>query len=176
MSALREQGHTGIRIDARANEGIVWIPDVLLANGVLEVDVRGKDVFQQSFVGIAFCGQNDKTYEAIYFRPFNFQSTDSIRRAHAVQYIAHPTYTWKKLRNEFPNQFEAALSPPLNPNDWFHVRVEIQSPIVRVFVEQSTTPILVVNRLAQTTNGRVGLWVGDSSGGDFANLRVFSTR
>lgn len=176
MSTLKEQGHTGIRIDERADEGVVWIPDIYLANGALEVDVRGKDVLQQSFVGIAFYGQDDKTYEAIYFRPFNFQSTDSIRRVHAVQYIAHPTYTWQKLRSEFPNKYEAALSSPPNPNGWFHVRVEIQSPIVRVFVEYSITPILVVNRLVQTTTGRVGLWVGNGSGGDFANLRVVPTR
>lgn len=175
-SALREQGHRGIRIDERADEGLVWIPDVQLANGVLEVDIRGKDVLQQSFVGIAFYGQDDKTYEAIYFRPFNFRSTDPIRRVHAVQYIAHPTYTWQKLRSEFPNTYEAALSAPPNPNDWFHVRIEIQSPTVRVFVENSTTPVLVVDRLAQTRNGQVGLWVGNGSGGDFANLRVFATQ
>lgn len=176
ISMLNEQGHTGIRLDERASEGLVWIPDVQLNNGVLEVDIRGKDVLQQSFVGLAFYGQDNTTYEAIYFRPFNFHSTDPIRRVHAVQYIAHPAYTWQKLRNEFPNKYEAALSAPPNPNGWFHVRIEIQSPTIRVFVEKNTTPALVVDRLVQTGTGRVGLWVGDGSGGDFANLRVVPTR
>lgn len=175
-TALREGGQKGIRIDQRAGDGVVWIPNLRLANGTLEFDVRGKDVLQQSFVGIAFYGQDDKTYEAIYFRPFNFRSTDPLRRVHAVQYIAHPTYTWQKLRTDFPDKYEAALTSSPDPNNWFHVRVEIKSPRVQVFVDQTPTPALVVERLVRMVNGRVGLWVGNGSGGDFANLTVLPAK
>ncbi|CCH52446.1 hypothetical protein BN8_01449 [Fibrisoma limi BUZ 3] len=171
-TVLTEGRRNGIRIDEKPGEGLVWIPDVQLTNGTLEFDVRGKDVLQRSFVGIAFHGQDDKTYEAIYFRPFNFRSTDPVRRVHAVQYVAHPTYTWQKLRADFPDKFEAALTSPPDPNDWFHARVEIKASSVRVFVNQNTTPALEVERLVQTQNGRVGLWVGNGSGGDFANLTI----
>ncbi|WP_020596378.1 hypothetical protein [Spirosoma panaciterrae] len=171
-TALIEGTYKGIRLDEKTDEGVAWIPDLRLDKGTLEFDVRGKNVLQQSFVGIAFHGQDNKTYEAIYFRPFNFFSTDSLRRVHAVQYIAHPMFTWQKLRTNFPGKYESALSSPPDPNGWFHVRVEIQSHAVRVFVNQNTTPALVVERLVQTANGRVGLWVGNGSGGDFANLTV----
>ncbi|GAB3557483.1 hypothetical protein [Spirosoma fluminis] len=174
-TALTEGSRKGIRINERSGEGVVWIPDAQLANGTLEFDVRGKDVLQQSFVGIAFHGQDDKTYEAIYFRPFNFRSTDPIRRVHAVQYIAHPTYTWQKLRTDFPDKYEAALTSPPDPNGWFHVRVEIKSPNMRVYVNQNTTPALVIERLVQTGSGQLGLWVGNGSGGDFANLTITPT-
>ncbi|ADB39646.1 hypothetical protein [Spirosoma linguale] len=173
---LVEGKRKGIRIDERAGEGLVWIPGMRLADGILEFDVRGRDSLKQFFVGIAFHGQDDKTYEAIYFRPFNFHSADPLRRVHAVQYIAHPTYTWEKLRAEFPGRYEAALTPPPDANHWFHVRVEIQSLSVRVFVNHNATPALVVNRLVQTANGQVGLWVGNESGGDFAHLTVLPAR
>ncbi|GAB3494741.1 hypothetical protein GCM10027341_11250 [Spirosoma knui] len=172
---LTEGQRKGIRIDERPGEGLVWLPDVRMANGTLEFDVRGKDVLQRSFVGIAFLGQDDKTYEAIYFRPFNFRSTDPVRRVHAVQYIAHPVYTWEKLRTDFPDKYEAALTFPPDPNGWFHVRIEIKSPSVQVFVNQNSTPALVVERLAQVVSGKIGLWVGNGSGGDFANLVITPT-
>ncbi len=38
--------------------------------------MRGKNVFQKSFIGIAFHGQDDKTYDAVYCRPFNFIAKD----------------------------------------------------------------------------------------------------
>jgi len=44
-------------------------------------------------VGIAFHGSDNKTLDAIYFRPFNFQSTDPVRKIHAVQYVSHPDNT-----------------------------------------------------------------------------------
>src|ERR1700730_7875233 len=82
--------------------GIAWIIGKTFTQGIIEVDIKGKDEFQRSFVGIAFHGLNDTSYEAIYFRPFNFKAIDPVRKAHAVQYIANPNYDWPKLRADFP--------------------------------------------------------------------------
>ncbi len=169
---LTEGNYKGIRLDQKPGDGLVWLPDVPFTRGVIEFDVRGKDVLQQSFVGVAFHGEDDKTYEAIYFRPFNFRSDDPVRKVHAVQYIAQPTYTWQKLRNDFPDKYEAAVSPVPDPNSWFHVRVEVASPNVRVFVNDSSSPTLVVEQLVQRRGNRLGLWVGYNSAGDFANLTI----
>ena len=65
--------------------GIAWISGQEFGYGVIEFDVKGKDALQRSFVGFAFHGLNDTTYEAIYFRPFNFQATDPARKAQGVQ-------------------------------------------------------------------------------------------
>lgn len=175
-SPLTEGNYKGLRLDQKPGDGLVWLPDVQFTNGTIEFDVRGKDVLQQSFVGVAFRGEDDKTYEAIYFRPFNFRSEDPVRKIHAVQYIAHPTYTWQKLRNDFPDKYEAAVNPAPDPNGWFHVRVEVASPKVRVFVNNSSSPALVVDQLVQRTGNRLGLWVGNNSAGDFANLTVKPTQ
>src|ERR1700759_925526 len=62
--------------------GIVWLKGVTFSTGSIDVDIRGKDVFQQSFLGIAFHGIDTVTYDGIYFRPFNFQSVDTLRKKH----------------------------------------------------------------------------------------------
>ncbi len=170
-SAVAEGSRSILRLDERAGDGLAWWPDAVLANGVIELDVRGKDVMQQSFIGVAFHGQDAETYDAIYFRPFNFKA-DPPRRARAVQYISHPAHTWSKLREERPGQFEREVSPAPDPNEWFHVRVVVRHPTVQVFVNDATTPALEVEQLSARKTGWVGVWVGNGSGGSFANVRV----
>lgn len=41
-----------------------------------------------------------------------------------------------------------------------------------VYVGDATEPSLVVSKLSERTKGLVGFWVGNNSGGDFANLRI----
>ena len=89
-----------IKVSQKEGEGIVWLPIDGFESGTIEIAMRGKDVFQQSFIGVAFHGLNDSTYDAVYCRSFNFFAKDSVRRIHAIQYISHPVYTWKKLRAE----------------------------------------------------------------------------
>ncbi|RYD68993.1 MAG: hypothetical protein EOP55_24715, partial [Sphingobacteriales bacterium] len=110
-------------IDEKTGEGIVWIKSLNFTQGIIELDLKGQDVLQKSFVGVAFHGLNDSTYDAIYFRPFNFRATDSVRRIHAVQYISHPAYTWKRLRDEQNAKYEKAVNPVPDPNEWFHARI-----------------------------------------------------
>jgi len=172
MTPLDEGARHGLRLDAHDGDGVAWWPDVQFSNGTIELDIRGKDVLQQSFVGVAFHGLNETTFDAVYFRPFNFKSDDPVRRSHAVQYVSHPTYTWNKLRTERPNQFEQPVAPPPDPNQWFHARVVIAFPSVRVFVNDAAAPALDIKQLSDRKTGWVGVWVGNGSDGAFANLTV----
>ena len=162
----------GVRFDERPGAGIAWIDDYEFANGVIEFEVRGKNVPQQSFVGVAFHGSDVVTYDAVYFRPFNFKSEDPERRGHAVQYISQPTFTWQKLRSEHPGAYEQPVQPPPDPDAWFHVRIVVNSPKVSAFVNNAKQPSLLVEQLSARKKGRIGIWVGEGSGGDFANLRI----
>ena len=171
-SSLNEGARKGLRLSEGPGEGPAYLEGVEFADGTIELDVRGKDVQQQSFVGVAFHGVDGATYEAIYFRPFNFRAEDPARRRRAVQYISHPTYTWQKLRAEHPGRYEQPVSPVPDPNGWFHVRVVVASPKVSVFVNDAKEPSLVINQLSDRKKGLVGLWVGNGSGGDFANLTI----
>ena len=172
VSSFNEGGKKGIRFSENVDEGVAYIPGVEFANGTLEFDVKGKDVQQQSFVGVAFHGVDGTTYDAIYFRPFNFKAEDTVRRSHGVQYISQPTYTWQKLRSEQPGKYEQAVNPVPDPNGWFHARVLVESPKVSVFVGDAKEPSLVVTQLSNRKKGLIGLWVGYNSGGDFANLKI----
>jgi len=99
-------------------DGVAYVEGLEFTKGTIECDVRGKDIQQQSFVGVAFHGVDGTSYDAIYFRPFNFRTKDPARRAHAVQYISHPTYTWQKLRAEQPGRYEQPVNPVPDPNEW----------------------------------------------------------
>ena len=172
VSALSDGTRKGVRLNEQPGEGVAYLKGIEFSNGTIEFDVRGKDVQGQSFVGVAFHGLDSTTYDAIYLRPFNFRTEDPARHSHAVQYISHPTYTWQKLRTERPGVFEQPVSPAPDPNAWFHVRVVVASPKVSVFVGDAKQPSLVVTQLSDRTKGLVGLWVGNGSGGDFADLKI----
>ena len=134
--------------------------------------MRGKNVFQKSFIGIAFHGQDDKTYDAVYCRPFNFIAKDSIRRVHAIQYISHPIDTWKKLREEKNSLYEKEIVNPPNPDGWFTMTIVVDNKSVKAYINDAKKPALEVDKLNNNQNGKIGLFVGDDSGGDFGNVIV----
>src|SRR5262249_4433266 len=141
-------------------------------NGTIELDIKGRNVVQKSFIGVAFHAKDANQCDLVYFRPFNFTNADPERRAHAVQYMSAPNFSWKKLRTEHPGVYEKPVQPAPDPDGWFHARIVVDSPKVSVFVNDAKEPSLVVDKLSKLTSGRVGLWVGQDSDGDFANLKI----
>lgn len=162
----------GVRVTEREGPGVVWIEGSDFADGTIEVEVRGRDVPQRSFVGIAFHGRDDNTYEAVYLRPFNFRAEDPARRQNAVQYIAVPEYDWPRLRKEFPGEFENPVDPSIVPTDWVPLRIVAKGQTVQVFVGATRSPALEIRKLGPHDRGMVGLWTGNNSDGAFANLRM----
>lgn len=171
-SVVRDAGRSGVHLSEMPGDGVAYLPGVEFADGTIELDLKGKDVMQQSFVGVAFHGVDGTTYDAIYFRPFNFKSEDPARRIRAVQYVAHPTHPWSKLREDSPGKYEKGVTPVPDPNGWFRARVVVASPKVSVFVGDAAEPTLVVEQLSNRKKGLVGPWVGNNSAGDFANLKI----
>ncbi len=161
-----------IHLNGAEGVGIAWISGKEFTQGIIEFDVKGKNELQQSFVGIAFHGLNDTTYEAVYFRPFNFRSTDPVRKGHAVQYIASPQYDWPKLRAAYPNKYEQPLSPAPDPDEWFHVRLVVESKKISVYVNNSKQAALAVGPLVKSDGKMIGYWVGNNSSGDWKNLKM----
>lgn len=171
MEHLSDGPRRGLSLDERAEDGLVWIEGTF-SEGSIELDIRGKNKPGQSFVGIAFHGADNSAFDAVYFRPFNFQAQDPIRRSHSVQYISMPRYDWSALREGFPGKYENELTESVEANSWFHARIEVHGKTVTVFINKSTTPCLSVETLDSRASGRVGLWVGNGSGGDFSNLVI----
>src|SRR2546422_4238913 len=90
--------------------GLVWLKDYDFGDGTIEVDLLGRtQPVQGSFVGVAFHVADAQTYEAVYFRPFNFRAADSTRHSHAVQYISHPAFPWQKRSEEHTSELQSRL-------------------------------------------------------------------
>ena len=95
--------------------GLALPVGVEFATGVIELDLKGKNVPAESFLGVVFNVVDEKRFEGVYFRPFNFKAADELRRGHSVQYIAWPENTWEKLRKAKPGQFEKPVDPVPDP-------------------------------------------------------------
>jgi hypothetical protein len=164
-----------IFLTAASDDGLAWIKEAGLSEGTIEIEIKGKNVQGQSFVGIAFHGQDNRVFDAVYMRPFNFQSAEQERQSHSIQYISIPDYDWKKLRDAHPGKYEFAITPPPDPNSWVKLKLVITSKNVTAFVNGSDKPSLNVELLNNRLKGKVGLWVGNGSDGWFRNLKIIST-
>jgi hypothetical protein len=173
-TVVQENGRSVIRLDAKPGEGMAIVAGAPFLEGTIELDVRGEDVQQQSFVGVAFGVQDDSTYEAVYFRPFNFRTPDTARAKRAVQYVSQPTYPWQKLRQESPGKYEQTVRPAPDPTSWVRMRLVVTRTQLSVYANGGDDPDLVVTRLGDVKPGPVALWVGNNSRGDFANPVVIS--
>ena len=172
LSITNHDNKTIIHLNSKENDGIAWIKDLRFEKGIIEFDVKGKDVLQQSFVGIAFHGMNDSTYDAVYFRPFNFESPDTTRKNHSVQYISMPQYDWYMLRQNFTGVYENTLTAAISADAWFHAKIIVDTDYIKVFVNNDATPSLTVHPLNNYSTGRIGFWVGNNADGDFSNLSI----
>jgi hypothetical protein len=169
---IKEDGQTSIYFEAKNQQGgVAWLDNFEFTNGTIEVDIKGSNTKGRSFVGIAFRGANDSTYDVVYFRPFNFDSVSNLV-GHSVQYISHPDYPWYKLREEHPGQYESSVNPAPDPEKFFHAKIVVEKPKIRVYVNNGSEPSLVVKELTDRTGGKIGLWMDFLSEGTFANLKI----
>jgi len=159
-----------VEMDAKEDDGLGILEDIEFNKGIIEVELLGENNPGKSFIGIAFNIQNDKTYEVIYFRPFNFIAKEQIRKDHMVQYIFHPEFTWRKLRDERTGEFEGEIANPPDPDDWYKVIININEEKVEVYVNDISEPVLIVDRLTSTKSNKIGMWTGFGSSGRFRNL------
>lgn len=175
MTLVNEEHYAGIRLSKDFGEGVAWLKDVEFSNGTIEFDVRGENVKQHSFVGIAFHGKDTATYDAIYLRPFQFQEQDEVLRNRRIQYVSLPEFTWRVLRAKSPGKYEHSVDPAPDPNSWVRVRVVIQGSTISTYINGNKEPSLVVEKVTNVTSGFLGFYVADTSGGDFANLTITKT-
>ena len=78
-----------VHLDRKEGDGLLRLQNFDFQNGTIELDIKGKNELGSSFVGSAFRGLNDSTYDAVYFRPLILNPE---RRNHSVQYISQPVY------------------------------------------------------------------------------------
>lgn len=153
-----------------ANDGIAWIKDLEFSEGTIEVEVKGANRPGQSFVGLAFHGADNATFDAVYLRPFNFQNPD--RKNNALQYVSMPDHNWSFLRSSHPGVYESSVDPAPAPEDWVTLKLFVKDDRLSVCINGADTPELEVVLLNDRLGGSLGLWVGNGSDGEFRNLAV----
>ena len=150
-------------------------------DGVIEIELAGEPAANagegaRGFVGVAFrvnldAARDAAKYECFYLRPTNGRADDQVRRNHSAQYISYPDFPWNRLRKEFPEKYESYVD--LVPGEWTKIKIEVRGDKARLYVHDSTQPVLVVNDLKQgQSRGQIALWVGAGTVAHFANLRV----
>jgi hypothetical protein len=174
--ALQVDGKPAVRLTAAGDSangiaGLAIPVGMAFDTGTIEVDLKGRNIRQRSFLGVAFNIVDETTFEAVYFRPFNFRADPPVD-GRSVQYIAWPAHTWERLRKDQPGQFEKPVRPVPDPDGWFHARIRVTRSEVTVFVDTLGVPSLVVPRLSTGGVKRpVALFV-DSAEGVYAHLLV----
>ena len=161
---------SSIYLNSKLKDGLLYFKNQQFKNCIVDVDIKGTNQKGRSFVGIAFQIENDSLYDVVYFRPFNFR--DTVKSKYSVQYVSKPQFEWYTLRTNSPNTYENRINQIVDPDDWFHVTIEINYPEVRVFVNNSKKPSLAVKALSQQGDGYIGFWVGNNSDGYFRNLNI----
>lgn len=167
IKSMKDGDKTGI-----TTNGNLWLTGVDFHYGTIELDIRGRNEFLHSFPGIAFhASDTTRNYDVVYFRPFNFQHKDAMRRTWSVQYMSLPEYPFDRLRKENTGQFESEILPNPKPEDWIHARIVIRKDSIKVYLNGKDKPSLAARTLQERSAGMFGLWV-DATTADFANLSI----
>jgi hypothetical protein len=94
-------------------------------------------------------------------------------KSRAIQYISLPDYTWQALRESSPGKYEHSIVPAApDPNSWVKMRIVIKDSTVTAYINGSSEPTLVIQKVTKVKTGAVGFYVADTSGGDFANIKI----
>jgi len=153
---LPDSMHSAIGLASSA--WLAMLEGINFKTGTIEADLKGRDFFQQSFLGIAFHIKDSSSYEVVYFRPFNFNTTDSIRHHHAVQYMQLPDFPWPRLRKEKPEQYESNIVDPPSAEGWFHIKLVVDREWITVYVNYACTASLRIKSLWDNREGGIALW------------------
>jgi pimeloyl-ACP methyl ester carboxylesterase len=157
-------------LNGKPGDGMMILKGSNFSDGTITLKIKGENKPGASFVGLAFHIRDEKRYEAVYFRPFNFKNNE--RQSHSVQYVSIPDNGWETLRTRFPGKYENKINPAPEPDAWIDAKIIVKGKSIKVFANGSTTPCLEVESLSGLSSGAIGLWVGNNSKGSFKDLRI----
>jgi hypothetical protein len=180
------RGHRAVRVVNIEGEGSQTGEQVLAIvtasafnNGTIEADVagvprQGAKPDTRGFVGIAFRVQgHGSRFEAFYLRMTNGRSDNQLQRNHSTQYVSHPDYSWRRLRNEDPGIYESYVD--LDAGAWSKIKIVVSGNKAQLYVNGAAQPCLIVNELKLgDTDGQVALWIGSDTEAYFSNLTIRS--
>ena len=144
------------------NRGVALATGVALRAGTLEYDMvvpRGGN-----FMGLVFHASSPENSEVVFFRPGQSGTMESVQYAPALNGVAA---AWQVYHGK-----DANAAVDLAFDRWLHVRLDITEATATLYLNDDTTPVLAVPRLAGVSGTSVGVWTGFfGRGAWFSNIR-----
>lgn len=152
--------------------------DSYFKNGVIKVTVLSRLLenapdFARGFIGVAFrIDESNSKFEGLYIRPTNGRADDQLRRNRSTQYFSYPDFKFDRLRNVSAGIYESYADMGLD--EWINLKIEVQGDKAKLYLNESSQPVLVVNDLKHGADhsGGIGLWVDVGTEGFFTDLRI----
>ena len=180
----RYRGRRAVRVvniegkGARTGEQVIAIVKRSdFKDGTIEADLagmprQGAQPDTRGFVGIAFHVQeHGSRFEAFYLRMTNGRADNQLQRNHSTQYVSHPDFPWRRLRDDNPGIYESYVD--LDAGAWTRIKIVVSGGKAQLYVNGADRPCLIVNDLKLgDSNGQVALWTGSDTEAYFSNLRI----
>jgi hypothetical protein len=144
------------------NRGVALLRGAALENGVLELDAAASDT--TNFMGIAFRAANPRFSNVIFLRPAATGTEESVQYGPAFNSLG---VAWQVYHGDGAN---AVVE--LSRNRWIHLKLELDGPVARIYVDTATTPTLIVPRVVASGGTGLGVWAGAfGRGAYFSRIR-----
>lgn len=143
------------------NRGVALVRGASMENGTLDLDLAASDV--TTFMGVSFRAATPRFSNVVFLRPGSSGTDEAVQYGPAFNSLG---VAWQVYHGDGANA--VAVVPR---NRWIHVRVELDGPVARLYVDTATAPTLVVPRLVASGGTGVGVWAGAfGRGAYFSNV------
>jgi hypothetical protein len=144
------------------NRGVALVRGASMENGTLDLDVAASDT--TNFLGVAFRAATPRFSNVLFLRPGASGTEEAVQYGPAFNSLG---VAWQVYHGDGAN---AVAEVPRNR--WIHVRIELDGPVARLYVDTATSPTLVVPRVVASGGAGLGIWAGAfGRGAYFSNIR-----
>lgn len=158
---LQFVSHLG-RPSVYLKRGVAVVGGAAMENGTYELDVAATDT--TTFLGIVFRAASPRFSNVIFLRPGSTGTIEAVQYGPALNNLG---VAWQVYHFDGAN-----AKADLARNRWIHLKLELDGPVARFYVDTATTPTLIVPRLVVTGGTGIGLWAGPfGRGAYFADIR-----
>jgi len=86
-----------------------------------------------------------------------------------IQYAYFPKLDWQVLRVKYNGIYENSIANPPKADEWFKLTLDVDEKQVKAYINDSSTPSLVVEKLNHISNGEVGIF---GLNADFKSIKI----
>jgi hypothetical protein len=162
--SIRFVSHLG-RPSLYINRGVALVRGASMEDGVLDLDLAASDA--TTFLGLVFRAAAPRFSNVLFLRPGASGTEEAVQYGPAFNSLG---VAWQVYHGKGAN---AVADVPRNR--WIHVRVELDGPVARVYVDTATTPTLVVPRVVASGGAGLGVWAGPFGRGAYYSNIHYST-